>query len=306
MSMKSMKQVLLILNPRAGKCKGSKKLSDILEILQKGGCITTVMITGKAGDARRYACEYCGAYDIVVCIGGDGTFSEVVSGIVSGHHDIPIGYIPAGSANDYASSLGLSFDLCVAARDIVSGMPKYYDIGRFNQQPFAYVVAFGSFAKISYNAPQDLKNVLGHFAYILEGIKDLHNLHPEHVRIETDEEQFEGDYLLGIFSNAMSIGGLLRYDKEMIGLNDGYLELMLIEMPTTPWEFSQMIQAMSNREYNQSSRIIFRRSKRISIHTDAIIPWTLDGERAEADNDVDICNVPNAIQVIVPMLPNER
>jgi len=236
----------------------------------------------------------------VACIGGDGTFSEVVSGMVEGENSCIIGYLPAGSANDYGASLGLSTDLCNAAYDIINGEPQPFDIGLFNGHTFAYVAAFGAFAKVSYSTSQDLKNVLGHLAYVLEGLKDLQSLRSEHVRLELDGESLEGDYILGMISNAISIGGILRFDPNQINLNDGYLELMLISMPANAWEFSQLVQALSSQSYTECSAITFRRARKIRLLADAQMPWTLDGEYMQGSSEILITNSSSAIQVIVP------
>ena len=293
----SEKKILLILNPRAGKCKGAKQLFDIIKAVQDSGYIPEVLLTYKNGDARRFACEYGAAVEVVCCIGGDGTFSEVVAGMVDGGHHTPIGYIPAGSTNDYASSLGLSHVLYEAAVDAVTGTPQTFDIGLLNGQPFAYVAAFGMLAKTSYSVPQDLKNILGHFAYILEGIYDLRSLRPESLEIDTDDEHIEGDYLLGTVSNTTSIGGILQFKADM---NDGYLELMLVSMPSNPREFAQLVQALSTHDYTACDCITFRKSKKVKITAQNKLPWTLDGEAAEDCREVFIENVPNAIRVKVP------
>lgn len=297
-----MQRILLIVNPRAGKCKGTKRLSEILHILQRGGYVSTVLITEKAGDAKQYVHENIADKDFVVCIGGDGTFSEVVSSMVYGRYQIPIGYIPAGSTNDVATSLGLSSDLCCAAYDILNGIPREYDVGCFNGRSFAYVAAFGLFARSSYGTPQELKNAFGRLAYILEGMKDLQNIHSQHVRMNIDGECIEGDFLLGMISNSTSIGGILHFRAELVSLNDGYLELMLIAKPTTPRDLTEMIQALLAQDYSGCSNIVFRRGKQISIQTDVPIDWSLDGEYTRGSETITIENLPNAIKVIMPTL----
>ncbi len=294
------KSIVLIVNPKAGKCKGAKHLSEITKTIQEKGYLPIVLLTSKTGDARRFAYEHGDEVEVVCCVGGDGTFSEVVSGMVSGKHSTPIGYIPAGSTNDYASSLGLSLNLKVAASDAVDGFSQSFDIGMLNGRHFAYVAAFGMLAKVSYSAPQDLKNILGHFAYVLEGICDLHSLRAEAMAIDTDEEHIEGEYLLGTISNTTSIGGILQFDSGEVNLNDGYLELLLISKPSTTREFAQIVQALSTRSYSGCSCITYRKSKHVRIISHNQIPWTLDGECAGESSYVEIENIPNAIYVMIP------
>lgn len=293
------KKILLILNPRAGKCKGAKQLYEIIKAVQDSGFMPMVLLTYKTGDARRFARDYGGEVEIVCCIGGDGTLSEVVSGMVDARHDTPIGYIPAGSTNDYASSLGLSDDPYAAARDAVSGRAQAFDIGLLNGRPFAYVAAFGMLAKVSYSVPQDMKNLLGHMAYVLEGVRDLHMLKAEKLSIDADDEHIEGEYILGTISNTTSIGGILQFNPAVADMNDGYLELMLIALPANPWELTQLIQALSARDYSNCGCITFRKCRAVRITAENPIAWTLDGEAAEDCREVRIDNVPSAIRVMV-------
>ena len=293
-------KMLLIINPRAGKCKGNKVLMEILRIFQRSGFLSTVMVTEKSGDAAEFVIQYGNQHDLIVCIGGDGTLSEVIAGIVKGEIAKPIGYIPAGSANDYGSSLGLSSDLYTAAYDILNGSPEPFDIGLYNNKPFAYVAALGTFAKVSYSTSQDMKNVCGHFAYVLEGIRNLHTLRSEHMVFDIDGERIEGDFILGMISNTLSVGGLLRFNPQQVMMDDGYLEIMLVSMPSSPKDLSDIIQAVSTQSYSGCSSIIFRRGQQISIHSKEQTSWSLDGEYTQDYENISITIVPKAVQIVVP------
>lgn len=293
-------KLLLIINPRAGKCKGNKVLMDILRIFQHGGFLSTVMVTEKSGDATQFVMQHGSQHDLIVCIGGDGTLSEVISGVVKGKIERPIGYIPAGSTNDYASSLGLSGDLNTAAYDILNGKPVTFDTGLYNNEPFAYVAAFGTFAKVSYSTSQDMKNICGHFAYVLEGIRNLHTLHSEYMEIDIDGEKIDGHFILGMISNTLSVGGMLRFNPQQVMMDDGYLEVMLVSMPTSPKDLSDIIQAVSTQSYANCSSIIFRRGQQIRIRSREQTDWSLDGEYAPDYEDSLITILPKAVQIIVP------
>lgn len=294
------KRIVLIVNPKAGKCKGVKHLGEITQAIQDQGYLPIVLLTHKSGDANRFAYEHGNEVEVVCCVGGDGTFSEVVSGMVAGNHRTPIGYIPAGSTNDYASSLGLSRNPHVAASNAVDGFSQSFDIGMFNGQPFAYDAAFGTLAKVSYSTSQDLKNMIGRYAYFLEGVCNLYGLRAETMAIDTETEHIEGKYLFGSISNTTSIGGILKFDSGEVKLNDGYLELLLISKPSSPLEFIQLVQALSTRSYSESRCVIYRKCKHVRIISQNLIPWTLDGERAKESNFVEIENIPNVIHVMVP------
>lgn len=300
------KKMLLILNPKSGRCKGVRKLDEVIRVAQNRGYLPMVLITQKAGDAQEFARMYGGQVDLVACIGGDGTFSEVASGVINGGHDVPLGYIPAGSTNDYATSLGLSADMKTAAEDMFDGEIRTFDVGCLDGRYFTYVTAFGMPAKASYSAPQDLKNLFGHFAYILEGIYDLRSLKAEHARIEMDEETVEGDYLMGTISNTTSIGGILQFNPDDVLLNDGYLELMLVSKPTNIKDFSQLISAVKNRKYSDCNCITFRKTHALRIVAENPMPWTVDGEFMEDCREAVIKAEPAAIRVIVPMVNRRR
>lgn len=292
--------MLIVLNPKAGKCSGAKKLGAVLQIFQNAGFLPTVMQTGQSGDARQFALLLAARFDVVVCIGGDGTFSEVVSGINAAGCDVPIGYIPTGSTNDYAASLGLAKAAEQAAADIIDGTPRRFDIGLFGGQPFVYVASFGGFARVSYTASQNMKNMLGHLAYILEGISDLPTIRPCHARLETDDRVLEGDYLFGAVSNSTSIGGILQLSNSGVSLDDGMLEILLVKNPAGPKELAQLLQAISTSTYANNDCISFCSSKRVRVWTDEQTPWTLDGERAQGAACISIATLPRAIGVILP------
>lgn len=292
--------MLVVMNPRAGMRQGAKNLSDILSVFQAGGYLPTVLITEKAGDASRLVREYGKEAEVIVCIGGDGTLNEVVTGMLEAGCTHPIGYLPAGSTNDFASSLGLSRDLLTAARDVVSGVPAPYDVGRFGGRCFTYVASFGAFTRTSYNTPQDVKNALGHVAYILNGIYDLTRIRAIPMRVETDADVFEGEYIFGAVSNSTSIGGMLHLDPEIVDLNDGLMEVLLIRVPANAAELAQLLYALSAQSFEESDCILFRSTTSVRITTKEDVDWSLDGEYEKGRPLVEIVNVPDAIRVIVP------
>lgn len=292
--------MLVILNPKAGMRQGAKNLSEILGIFQSGGYLPTVLMTKAAGDAARFVREYGQKAEIIVCIGGDGTLNEVVTGMLEAGLTQPIGYLPSGSTNDFAGSLGLSRDLLIAADDVVSGSPATYDVGRFAGRCFTYVASFGAFTRTSYNTPQDVKNALGHVAYILNGIYDLARIRAIPMRVETDTDVFEGEYIFGAVSNSTSIGGMLRLDPEIVDLNDGLMEVLLIRVPVNAAELAQLLYALSAQAFDESECIQFVSTTRVRITTPEEVDWSLDGEYEKGRPSVEIVNVPDAIRVIVP------
>lgn len=296
--------MLVIMNPRSGMKLGAKNLCDILSILQSGGYLPTVLLTEKSGDAARFVRDYGKDAAMIVCIGGDGTLNEVVTGMVEAGLTQPIGYLPAGSTNDFAGSLGLSRDLLTAARDVVSGRAAAYDVGSFDGRCFTYVASFGAFTRSSYSTPQDIKNALGHVAYILSGIYDLARIVAFPMRVETDTQVFEGEYIFGAISNSTSIGGMLHYDPEIVDLNDGLLEVLLIRVPANPAELAQLLYALSAQAFDESDCIQFVSTTRVKVETRAEVDWSLDGEYEKGRRQVCIRNLRDAIRVIVPNREN--
>jgi len=235
--------------------------------------------------------------DVVTCCGGDGTFNETVNGILRSGADVPIGYIPAGSTNDFAASLQLPTHILDAAQAIVEGTPHRYDVGQFADRYFSYVASFGAFTKASYTTPQSIKNALGHTAYILGGIQELSQLRATHMRLELDDIVVEDDFLFGAISNSISVGGILTLDPKQVDMNDGKFELLLVRAPKDLAEISECIQALQTQKYN-CRMITFCSTTHVRAIVSPEITWTLDGERAQGQASIDIRNVHNAIRLI--------
>lgn len=291
------KRLLLIMNPYAGQKTGKKHLADILELFCKAEYVPTVFMTTGVGDGYALAKAHAAEADLVVCIGGDGTFNEVVSGVIDSGADVPIGYIPCGSTNDFAAGLKLSKTPLQAAKDILKGKPQTYDVGDFGGRFFSYVASFGAFTRASYATPQNLKNALGHLAYILEGIKDLPNIRPVHMRVETADATFEGDYIFGAISNSTSLGGILTIDPDTVDMNDGLFELLLIKYPRTAAELNECIRCLQEKNY-QSSMLTFHSTDRLTVYTDESVDWTLDGEHERGRAQIEVTNRHNAFRLI--------
>ncbi len=291
------KRVLLIMNPYAGQKTGKRYLADILELFAKANYLPTVCLTTGAGHAHTLAKEHAATHDLVVCLGGDGTFNETVSGMLDAAVDVPIGYIPCGSTNDFASGLKLSKNIMRAAQDILEGTPTTYDIGKFGERYFSYVASCGAFTRASYATPQNLKNALGHLAYILEGIRDLPNIHPIHLRVETADKVFEDDYVFGAICNSTSLGGVLTLDPKAVDMNDGLLEILLIKYPNNVAELNECILSLQEQKYD-SRMISLHSADKITVYADPEVDWTLDGERERGRERIVIQNCHNAFRLI--------
>ena len=292
-----MKEMLFILNPKAGMRKATKMLADILEIFNRADFAVQVYVTAGPKDAVSAVKKYATGKDLVVCCGGDGTFNETVTGLMEAGLEIPIGYIPAGSTNDFATSLGLSTDPITAAKQIVKGSPERFDVGKFGDRFFSYVASFGAFSRASYNTPQNIKNALGHTAYLLEGIGELSQIRKIHMRFELDEDVVEDDYLFGAVCNSTSIGGILTIDPHQVDMGDGMFEVLLVRAPRDLTEIPECIMAVQKQQYN-CRMMTFRSVKSVKVFADQDINWTLDGEKAPGSEEISVVNLHHAIQLI--------
>ncbi len=280
-----MKKMLLVVNPYSGQKKAGKMLAEIIALFNRADYAVQAYITAGPGDATGEVARLCDQVDLVVCCGGDGTFNETIAGLLQVGSNTPVGYIPAGSTNDFASSLHLPGDLLEAAKEIIEGRPVAYDAGSFGGRIFSYVASFGAFTRASYATPQGIKNALGHTAYVLEGIQELSQIRKEHIRMIVDGEEVEDDFLFGAICNSTSVGGILTLDPEVVDLRDNKLEILLVRAPRNLAELHECILAVQSQKYN-CAMLTFRSATHIRIFADPDMPWTLDGEREDGHSEV--------------------
>jgi len=292
-----MKELLFILNPKAGMRKANKALTDILAVFNRADFAVQVYVTAGQKDAISAVKAYAPGKDLVVCCGGDGTLNETVTGLLEAGLNLPIGYIPAGSTNDFANSLKLSTDPVAAAKQIVAGKAESFDVGQFDSRYFSYVASFGAFSRASYNTPQNVKNALGHTAYMLESIRELSQIRKTHIRLELDGEAMEDDYLFGAICNSTSIGGILTLDPNQVDMGDGMFEVLLVRAPRDLSEITECILAVQKQQYN-CRMMTFRSVNHITVFADKETNWTLDGEKATGGETISITNLHHAITLI--------
>ena len=289
--------MLFVMNPYAGMRKANRVVTDIIAIFNQGGYRVDAYMTACQGDAVRVVRERAADADVVVCCGGDGTFNETVSGLLSLGLQTPIGYIPAGSTNDFAKTLGLTGSFVEAAKRIVQGSPVHVDVGSFGQRYFTYVASFGAFTRASYATPQNIKNALGHTAYVLDGIQELSQIKKVHVKMELDNETVEDDFLFGAICNSISVGGILTLDPKQVDMADGKFEVLLVRAPRDLAEIAECIQAVQKQKYN-CKMITFRSTSHVKITASPDMPWTLDGEREDGHEQVEAVNLHHAIRLL--------
>lgn len=292
-----MKKLLFIMNPFAGQKKANKVLPEILMLFTNAGYEINIAMTTGPGAATRLAAERGGNADLVVCCGGDGTLNETIAGLLMAGLNVPVGYIPSGTTNDFASSLKLSHNPIQAAKDIIEGQPVPYDIGKFGDRYFCYVASFGAFTKSSYAVPQTVKNALGHTAYVLGGISELSQIRNEYVRMEIDGEVVEDGFLFGAICNSTSVGGILTLPPNRVDMGDGIFEVMLIRAPRNLNEITDCLLAVQTQEFN-CGMITFRPAKTVKITADPFMAWTLDGEKADGYREITVENLHHAVKIV--------
>ena len=292
-----MKKMLFVMNPYAGTRRANRFLPDILALFNRAEYTVITHMTAGPGDCAAAVERLAPQMDVVVCCGGDGTFNETVNGILRSGADVPVGYIPAGSTNDFAASLRLPTNVMEAARAIVEGEPRKYDVGRFADRYFTYVASFGAFTRTSYATPQNVKNALGHTAYLLGGIQELSQIRPIHMRLDFDSGTVEDDYIFGAISNSTSFGGVLTLDPKQVDMQDGKFELLLVRAPRDLLEISDCIRALQTQKYN-CGMITFLSTTHVRITANPELVWTLDGERMQGGEKLEAHNIHHAIRLI--------
>lgn len=302
MHMADRKKLLLIMNPKSGTMLAPKHLAEIVCAFSDAGYMTEVLMTTGHGDARDFAIEYGGSVDTVVVSGGDGTLNEVLDGLISGGHSTPLGYIPAGSTNDFANSVGLPKGINECVNTILHGSAKPVDIGSFNGRYFSYVASFGAFTSVTYSVPQNLKNIFGHAAYVMSGVTELANLKSIHARVTADkgtpdEKVLEGDYLIGAVCNSKSIGGILHLDRLDVDMNDGVMEIMMVKMPKDIIALSDIATSMLSGSF-KSNQIETLSAKEVTIEIGKDVHWTLDGEYEKGAELCEIKTIKSAVNII--------
>lgn len=291
-------KTIVVVNPHAGRQNILREIDEVQRILEESGREVVTVKTENAEQAEaviRASLEE--KPETLICCGGDGTLSQMVSEVLKAEVTVPIGYIPAGSTNDFANSLGLPKEPGKAARQIAEGSLRALDAGRFGERYFVYVASFGAFTQSSYSTTQSLKNSLGHLAYILEGIKELPTLKSYQVKVETAEgEVFEGDYIFGSLSNSTSFGGIVKLDSGKVDLADGKLELTLVKMPRNLLEMNRVIFSLMSGKYDEEM-ITFVHTRGAKFTCAEPMPWSLDGEYASGGEQVEAEALPQALQL---------
>lgn len=294
-----MQTMLFIFNPFAGKDRSRASFSDVVNTFTAAGFLVTTYPTQSAGDATGAISRWGANFDRIVVAGGDGTLNEAVTGLLTLESPPPLGYIPMGSTNDFAKNLHLPSDTLELAHVAATGQPFACDVGLFNERPFVYVAAFGAFADVPFTTPQHTKNLLGYSAYLLESVKRLSSLKPYEITVEHDNGVLEGRFLYGMLSNTVSVGGFSNFPPCDPKLDDGLLELTLIEPPADVLQLERLARTLLLGNAGPDTPLLHSlTSSQVRVQSQEPLVWTLDGENGGAHNRADIAVLPRAFSIV--------
>lgn len=302
-----MKRLLFIINPKAGRTAIRNDLFDIIMIFSQAGYEVVTYPTKGPDDAERKVREDGADYDLIVCAGGDGTLDNTVCGYIKmGEKKVPLGYIPVGTTNDFARSLQISRKPIEAAQEIVDGKCTKIDVGRFDENSFIYIAAFGIFTDVSYSTNQSLKKALGHAAYILEAVKNIGTYKGFSLTAQFDDKVISGKYLYGMVTNTLSVGGFKLRGAKHVVLDDGKFDCLFIKMPTTPIELQQILSGLLQNDVEENEMFFECKASRVIVDGETDIAWTLDGEFGGNCKHVEIRNIQQALDIMLPQIPMEE
>lgn len=299
------KKLLFVYNPKAGKERIRECLAEVLDVFAAADYEITAVPTRRKDEAREAVRDRSRDYDLVVCSGGDGTLDETVTGMIQSGFRTPIGYIPAGSTNDFGQSLGLPKNMAQAAEIAISGQDYACDMGSFNEDVFVYIAAFGLFTDVSYETDQAMKNVLGHLAYVLEGMKRLSNVRSYHLKVSYEDQVIEDEFLFGMITNSSSVGGFKNITGKNVELDDGVFEVTLIKVPTNPAELNSIMVSLLNRDVDSEMMYCFRTGQ-LTVESWQPLAWTLDGENGGIHERAVIKNLHKSVDIRVEDLASEK
>ncbi len=292
-------KMLFVFNPFSGKAQLKNHLVEIIDIFIKGGYEITIHATQEREYAYNLVKSDAHLYDIIVCSGGDGTLNETVRALMEIESQTRLGYIPSGTTNDFAFSVNIPNDMIKAAQNIVDGITFACDIGKFNDKFFTYVAAFGAFTDVPYETPQQKKNMIGHLAYVLEGMKRLGSIKPYKITCEYNDEVLTDEFVLGLITNTVSIGGYRKLGDLAIALDDGLFEVTLVRPPKNAFDLQSILSSILSQKFDSPYILTFKTSH-LKISCDEKISWTLDGENGGQFSNADIENCKQAVHIIVP------
>ncbi|MDH6365864.1 diacylglycerol kinase (ATP) [Breznakia sp. PH1-1] len=295
----SMKKILFVYNPVAGKGNIKNKLSKIIEAFSSDENTLITYATKANNDAYHHIVQFGQQFDRIICSGGDGTLNETINACMEIAYKGKLGYIPTGTVNDFSKSIKMETNLDRLLDNFNTEIHfQSIDVGKLNERYFVYVAAFGSVSEVSYSTPQNTKNSIGKVAYILEGLKKLTRQDKIHMRIEYDDGIIEDDFCLGLITNSLFIGGMNFFKEDEISLDDGYFECIFIKYPKGPITLNQTLFDITTRNFENTDKMYAFKTKTLRITSKKKVKWTVDGEYGGTYKDATITNYQKAITIL--------
>ena len=294
-------KVLFIINPCSGKGKIKNEILEILKEFCSSGYDVTTYVTSGIGEAIEISKEAQNkGYERIVCCGGDGTLNEVITGVMQSDSTLSVSYIPAGTTNDFAKTHKIPLSLTSAAKAITGATKEHkIDVGNFNNERyFSYIASFGIFTSASYKTNQNAKNTLGHMAYVFEGIANLVNIEDFDISFNADGVEYSGEYIYGGITNSLSVGGIFKYDPDLVDVSDGLFEILMIKKPKNANDLMKIISGVTAGDFSDTEIFDFCKASKVTLNMPENVTWTLDGEAVEGSPVTVIENVHGAINFI--------
>ncbi|HPD99973.1 MAG TPA: diacylglycerol kinase family lipid kinase [Bacillota bacterium] len=297
-----MNKMMLVYNPKSGKQNFEKKLDYVMERFKPHFHDIFVYATeypNHATDLSEIACKE--NYDMLVIVGGDGTFNECVNGLMKHETRPKIGYIPAGTCCDIGMSLGLSKNIKKSIDIILTGLPVKMDIVKTNDRYSCYVTASGAFIDISYVTDSKLKKKIGYFAYLVKALEEIFTIPKMKMTIHHNDEVYKGVFSLVMIINSKRVAGVNMIYKP--SLDDGLVNVVLYKN-IFPFNFYLYVLAFIFPFW--STPLVTRfKTERMEIKTESKAKWNIDGEYGGQGNQIiEVAN--KAIEVIVPQKIKKR
>lgn len=293
-------KLLLLVNKKSGKENIEKYIPKIVEEFEKNNFEVDIMYTKITNNATKIIKNYEKNFDIVVCCGGDGTLNQTISGLTEINKKVSIGFIPLGTANDFAKNFKIIDDVLYLPHNIMSYKPRKCDTGKFNNKYFNYIAAFGVCTKVSYTTKKSLKKRFGKKAYYIKALKEFFHIKSYKVKLTFDDKIIEDEFIYGGISNSISIAGLQWFKPEDISLGDGKFEAVFIKKPKNPIQTIKIVNSILRKNYKHKDEILYFKTDNINIEIEEALPWTLDGEYGGSFDKVNINNIKQNVEFIVP------
>ena len=295
-----MKKCVLICNPNSGKNNKKELVQKFKDILFKYDYETEIIFTKYSGHAKKIVGEL-GNPDLVVSLGGDGTFNEIVTGNLKRKNKLIVSHIPLGTTNDIGAMFGMGKDPCENLEMVLNGVVKQVDICRINGIPFVYVAGVGKFINIAYDTPRDMKKKFGYFAYLLNAIKSFNSkTRLFEISYEIDGEVYRGLYSFLLICNASRMGGIQMLQD--VKMDDGKFEVLFSNISSKK-DIIKSLLLFQNNNIKNVPGFYFHKTDNLKIKFKKRPDknWCIDGEELNSNVLEYNIDIVKDLRMLVPL-----